>query len=58
MELIKASIHTMQTKFGTEIEYARLTYRTARGIVGQSMLLGRLSPKTLSLARAGYRTAD
>lgn len=54
MELIKASIHKMLTAYGTEIEYARLTYRAGTGILGQSVLLGRLRPETLRLARAGY----
>ena len=58
MELIKASVQTMQTRFGTEIEYARLTYRIRTGILGQSMLLGHLSPETLRLARAGYCAAN
>lgn len=54
MELIRASIKTMQTRFGIEIEYARLTYRTGTGILGQSLPLDRLRPETLRLARAGY----
>lgn len=54
MELIKASIHTMLTAYGTEIVYARLTYRTGTGILGQSLLLGRLRAETLRRARAGY----
>jgi hypothetical protein len=58
MELIKASTQTMQTRFGTEIEYARLTYRTRTGIFGQSVLLCRLSSETLRLARAGYCAAS
>lgn len=57
MELIEASIHTMLTVYGAEIEYARLTYRTGTGILGQSVLLGRLSAETLRLARGGYRAA-
>ncbi|WP_315136827.1 hypothetical protein [Achromobacter marplatensis] len=54
MELIKASTHTMRTKDGRMIEYARLTYRLPRSALGQSLLLSRLSPEMRRLIKAGY----
>ncbi len=54
MELIKASAHKMQTQDGVLIEYARLTYRLPRGILGQSLLLSRLRPEMRKLVRVGY----
>ncbi|VFR54247.1 Mobile element protein [plant metagenome] len=38
MKLIRASIHELTTRDELKVEYARLTYRTRTGIVGQSRL--------------------
>jgi hypothetical protein len=57
MTLIRASIHRMKTQCGTEVEYARLMYRTKSGLLGQSLLLHRLSPEQIRLARSDFRLA-
>lgn len=58
MKLIEASIQKLQTESGEEVENARLMYRTRTGVLGQSMLLGRLRPDVLSLARIGFQSAS
>lgn len=58
MELVQASIQKLQTETGEEVEYARLMYRTRTGVLGQSVLLGRLSAETLRLARLDYRAGS
>lgn len=55
MKLIRASIHELTTRGGAKVEYARLTYRTGTGILGQSRLLADLSPALVVLARQGLR---
>ncbi|PWE13447.1 hypothetical protein DF183_16730 [Alcaligenes faecalis] len=53
MKLVHASIHTMKTIDGHDIWYARLGYQTARGYLGQSMLLSRLTPEMRAVAESG-----
>lgn len=53
MKLIHASAHKMITKYGDEVEYARLCYSTSRGTLGQTFLMHRLSPELRELARSG-----
>ena len=53
MKLIHASVHTMKTADGHDVRYARLGYQTARGYVGQSLLLSRLSPDLKAIAESG-----
>lgn len=55
MKLIRASIHELTTRDGLKVEYARLTYRTRTGIVGQSRLLADISQVLVALARQGLR---
>ncbi len=53
MKLVHASIYTMKTIDGHDVRYARLGYQTARGYVGQSMLLSRLTPELRAVAESG-----
>lgn len=53
MKLVYASVHTMKTADGHDVRYARLGYQTARGYVGQSMLLSRLTPELRAVAESG-----
>lgn len=53
MKLVHASGHTMKTIDGHDVRYARLGYQTARGYVGQSLLLSRLSPDLRAIAEFG-----
>ncbi|ATH99514.1 hypothetical protein EGY22_12895 [Alcaligenes faecalis] len=53
MKLIHTSVHTMKTADGHDVRYARLGYQTARGYVGQSMLLSRLTPELRAVADSG-----
>ncbi len=46
MTLIRASIHKMQTKYGDEVEYARLLYRDSAGtFIGQPLALWWFCPE-------------
>lgn len=54
MQLIRASVHTMRIPGGPDYEYARLLYRTAKGLLGRSVALWRLSPDLLQKARGGH----
>ncbi len=53
MKLVHASVHTMKSADGHDVRYARLGYQTARGYVGQSMLLSRLTPELRAVAESG-----
>ncbi|QCP82386.1 hypothetical protein D0C27_11040 [Alcaligenes faecalis] len=53
MKLVHASIHTMKTADGYDVPYARLGYQTARGYVGQSLMLSRLTPELRAIAESG-----
>lgn len=53
MKLVHASVHTMKTIDGHDIRYARLGYQTARGYVGQSRPLNRLSAELRAVAESG-----
>lgn len=53
MKLVHASVHTMKTTDGYDVRYVRLGYQTARGYVGQSLLLSRLAPELRAIAESG-----
>lgn len=53
MKLVHASVHTMKTTDGYGVRYARLGYQTARGYIGRSMLLSRLSAELRAIAESG-----
>lgn len=53
MKLAHASVYRMKTIDGHGFRYARLSYQTARGYVGQSMLLSRLTPELRAVAESG-----
>lgn len=46
----KITTHSMTTKYGVEVHYARILRDSGRTIIGQSVLLHRLSQDQLSRA--------
>lgn len=53
----KITIHSMTTKHGVEVQYARILRDCGRTIIGQSVLLHRLSQDQLSRAIMVSETA-
>jgi hypothetical protein len=51
MHLEKITIHILDTKSGTPVRYARIYYNNGCSVVGQSILLRRLSPQLRRFAR-------